>query len=109
MTERHFSPVQWVSLNKAGSILRLAALAEQRIFGLMGNEYAGGVHVVLALKGTQTEIWAAATPRSEALEAVQAMLRRGWKTKLLASDGNQQAVSRQMFKPRSRLLGCSSV
>jgi hypothetical protein len=45
----------------------------------MGNEYAGGVHVVLALKGAHTEIWAAATPRSEALQAVQGMLGKGWK------------------------------
>jgi hypothetical protein len=45
----------------------------------MDNEYAGGVHLVLALKGTQSEIWAAATPRSNAVDAVQAMLREGWK------------------------------
>ena len=45
----------------------------------MGNEYAGGIHVVLALKGTQIEIWAAATPRSGTLEAMQAMLGRAWK------------------------------
>lgn len=44
-----------------------------------GNEYAGGVHVVLALNGTQSEIWAAATRRSDALEAVQAMLGKDWK------------------------------
>jgi hypothetical protein len=45
----------------------------------MGNEYARNVHVVLAMKGLRTEIWAAATPRSAALEAVQAMLDEGWK------------------------------
>jgi hypothetical protein len=45
----------------------------------MGNEYAGDVHLVLALKGTQSEIWTAAIPRSDALEAVQAMLGKGWK------------------------------
>jgi hypothetical protein len=43
------------------------------------DEYARNVHVVLALKGLRTEIWAAATPRSAALEAVQAKLDEGWK------------------------------
>jgi len=45
----------------------------------MGNEYASGVHLVLALKGKQSEIWAAATPRSDAVRAVQAVLGEGWK------------------------------
>jgi hypothetical protein len=37
------------------------------------------IHVVLALNRDRTEIWAAATPRNEALQAVQAMLGEGWK------------------------------
>ena len=45
----------------------------------MGNEYAGGVYVVLALRGAESELWAAATPRSDALQAVQAKLGEGWK------------------------------
>jgi hypothetical protein len=54
-------------------------LTEQRILGLMGNEYAGGVYLVLALKGAQTEIWVVTTPRSAAVDAVQAALGEGWK------------------------------
>jgi hypothetical protein len=45
----------------------------------MANEYAAVVHLVLALKGAKSEIWAAATPRSDAVQAVQVMLGRGWK------------------------------
>lgn len=45
----------------------------------MGNENAGGVHLVLAMKGNRTEIWVAATPRSDAVNAVQAALEEGWK------------------------------
>jgi hypothetical protein len=45
----------------------------------MGNEYAGGVHIVAAVKDGRTELWAAATPEAKALEAVQAMLAAGWK------------------------------
>jgi len=45
----------------------------------MANDYADAVHLVLALKGAKSEIWAAATPRSDAVQAVQVMLGRGWK------------------------------
>jgi hypothetical protein len=44
----------------------------------MANEYADAVHLVLALKGAKSEIWAAATPRSDAVQAVQLMLGKGW-------------------------------
>ena len=37
----------------------------------MADEYADTVHLVLALKGLRTEIWAAATRRSDAVQAVQ--------------------------------------
>ena len=46
---------------------------------LMAKEYADAVHLVLALKGAKSEIWAAATPRSDAVQAVQVMLGKGWK------------------------------
>jgi hypothetical protein len=46
--------------------LSLAASAEQRIFGLMGNTLAGGVQIVAATKGSKTVYWAAAVPRERA-------------------------------------------
>jgi hypothetical protein len=49
------------------------------LFRLMSNEYAGDIHLVLALKRAKSEIWAAATPQSEAIQAVQERLGRGWK------------------------------
>jgi hypothetical protein len=45
----------------------------------MADEYADTVHIVLALKGLRTEIWAAATRRSDAVQAVQVMLGKDWK------------------------------
>jgi hypothetical protein len=45
----------------------------------MANDYADTVHLVLALKGARSEIWAAATPRRDAVQAVQVMLGKGWK------------------------------
>jgi hypothetical protein len=45
----------------------------------MANEYARGIHLVLALKGAKSEIWVAATPRSDAVQAVQVKLEKGWK------------------------------
>jgi len=36
------------------------------------------IHVVAAIKGNETEFWAAATQRSDALAAVQQLLGPGW-------------------------------
>jgi hypothetical protein len=44
----------------------------------MANEYADTVHLILALKGARSEIWAAATARGEAVRSVQVMLGKGW-------------------------------
>jgi hypothetical protein len=52
--------------------------AAEIIFGLMGNTLAGGVYVVEATKGDQTEYWAAATPRADAVIAVLERLPPGW-------------------------------
>jgi hypothetical protein len=38
-----------------------------------------GIYVVAALKGSNVEYWAAATPRGVALSAVQQFLAPGWK------------------------------
>jgi len=45
---------------------------------LMGNEYAGAVYVIAATKDGATEYWAAATPRDQAIKAVQEQLAPGW-------------------------------
>jgi hypothetical protein len=44
----------------------------------MGNTLAGGVYIVEATKGGQTEYWAAATPRAGAVTAVLERLPPGW-------------------------------
>ncbi len=44
----------------------------------MGTTLAGGVYIVATTKGHQTEYWAAATPREEAVAAVQQLLTPGW-------------------------------
>ncbi len=48
----------------------------------MGNTKIGGIYVVEATKDAETEHWAAATPESQAAEAVQNMLPPGWKATL---------------------------
>jgi hypothetical protein len=53
-------------------------LVGRRIFGLMGNEYAGGIHVVAATKDGRTEYWAASVPESRALEEVRQKIPAGW-------------------------------
>jgi len=45
----------------------------------MGNIRIGGIYVVAATKGGQTEYWVAATRRDEALAAVQQVLPAGWR------------------------------
>ena len=44
----------------------------------MGNERADGVCVVAATKHGQTELWAAATPRDQAIAEVQQLLGAEW-------------------------------
>ena len=48
----------------------------------MGNTYAGGVYIVIATRGDETEYWAAATPRGVAVSTVQQMLAPGWTASL---------------------------
>ena len=48
----------------------------------MGNTYAGGVYIVIATRGDETEYWAAATPRGVAVSTVQQMLATGWTASL---------------------------
>lgn len=48
----------------------------------MGNEYAGGIHVVAVTRDDKTEYWAVATRESEAVSTVQALLAPGWKASL---------------------------
>lgn len=48
----------------------------------MGNERAGGIHVVEATKEGKTEYWAAAVPESQALDAVRQQVAPGWKLSL---------------------------
>lgn len=68
----------------------------------MGNEYASGVHLVLAMKGTQTEIWVAATPRSDAVSAVQAMLAEGWKAVRIIPDAlTPERIAALQLRPNS--------
>ena len=42
------------------------------------NTRPGGIYVVAATKGNETEFWAAATRRGDALAAVQQLLAPGW-------------------------------
>ncbi len=49
----------------------------------MGNTKVGGVYVVQATNGQNTEYWAAATPMAEAVDAVRAMLPPGWTPALI--------------------------
>jgi hypothetical protein len=63
----------------------LAALATRRIFGLMGSSLAEGVYVVVATGHGETEYWAAATSREEAVAAVQGQLPPDWTVKLTVS------------------------
>jgi hypothetical protein len=44
----------------------------------MGNLLVGGIYVVQAIKGDQTEYWAAATIREKAVTAVEKELGDGW-------------------------------
>jgi hypothetical protein len=44
----------------------------------MGNIFAGVVYIVAATKDHQTDYWAVATPREEAVAAVQHLLEPGW-------------------------------
>ena len=51
----------------------------------MGNTLAGDVYVVAATKDGETEYWAAATPREEAIGAVRERLPPGWTAGLTVS------------------------
>jgi hypothetical protein len=53
-------------------------VAGQGIFGLMGNEYAGGIYIVVATKDGHREYWAAAVPRERVLEEVRLQVPHGW-------------------------------
>jgi len=44
----------------------------------MGNTLAGGVYIVAATKDNQTDYWAAATRREDAVGAVYRLLAPGW-------------------------------
>jgi hypothetical protein len=48
----------------------------------MGNTLASGVYIIAATKNYQTEYWAAATRREEAVAAVQQLLAPGWTSTL---------------------------
>ena len=68
----------------------------------MGNEYAGGVHLVLALNGTQTEVWVAATPLSDAISAVQTALEDGWKAhRIMSQQLTTDRVAALKLRPNS--------
>jgi hypothetical protein len=67
------------AIEVAGDTSEVGNRAVRGIFGVMGNQHANGVHLVLALKGAKSEIWVAATPQSDAVHAVQVKLEKGWK------------------------------
>jgi hypothetical protein len=46
------------------------------------NTFAGGVHVVAAIKAGEVVYWAVATPRENALLTVQQVLAPGWTASL---------------------------
>ena len=45
----------------------------------MSTRLVAGIYVLAAVKGSNVEYWAAATPRGVALSAVQQFLAPGWK------------------------------
>ena len=69
------------------------------IFGLMGNEHASGIYVVAATKDGQTELWAAATPRDEALKEVQQLLGPEWAVALTDQRVSPEQVTALALHP----------
>ena len=72
----------------------------------MGDEQAGGVHVVAATRDGRTEYWAAATIRAEAVDAVRQQIAPGWTLALTERRLTPEKVAELKMRPNSvRLLG----
>ena len=67
----------------------------------MGNVLVGGIYVVQATKGDQTEYWAAATIREKAVAAVEKELGAGWSITLTDRRLTGQRLSKLRLRPNS--------
>ena len=67
----------------------------------MGNVLVGGIYVVQAIKGDQTEYWAAATIREKAVAAVEKELGAGWSVTLTDRRLTGQRLSKLRLRPNS--------
>lgn len=67
----------------------------------MGNEYAGGIHVVAAKKDEKTEYWAAAFPESRVLEEVGMLVAPGWHLTLTGKRLSTQKAVELKMRPYS--------
>jgi hypothetical protein len=67
----------------------------------MGNLLVGGIYVVQAIKGRQTEYWAAATIREKAVTAVEKELGDGWTVTLTDRRLTGQRLSKLRLRPNS--------
>jgi hypothetical protein len=75
----------------------------------MGNEYAGGVHVVAATKDGKTEYWAATTLRVDAIVAVRHVIGPGWTLALTERRLTPEQIAALKMHPNSvcQLKGAS--
>jgi hypothetical protein len=79
----------------------LASQTEARIFFCMGYKFVGTVHIVVATKDYQTEYWAAATRREEAVSAVQQKLAPGWTVRLTERTITPEQIGALKLLPNS--------
>jgi hypothetical protein len=72
-----------------------------RIFGVMGNEYAGGFYVVAASKDGYTEYWVASTPADIAVASVLRALPYGWTAKITTRHLTTAQIAALKMRPNS--------
>jgi hypothetical protein len=67
----------------------------------MGNEYAGGIYIVVATKEGHRQYWAAAVPRERVLEEVRLQAPHGWTLALTDRRLTPKQVVELKMRPNS--------
>jgi hypothetical protein len=70
----------------------------------MSNALRGGIYVVAAVKDGQTEYWAAATIRADAVDAVKRQLPPGWDVFLTERQLTPQKIKALKLRPNAVCL-----